>query len=799
MDRHTLELLEFPRVLEALQSGCLSDLGRERLAEEEISCDLAEVSERLELVRAFRKVLESGHPFPQLDLPDVRSLRPKLFKRGVVLEIDELFHLGRLLVSASRLKRHLVAAGERPLEPLVDSLPELKDLSRAVFTVIDRDGQIREDHLPVLKELRDRIRRIQRETDRLAREYLSNPDYRSYWHGEVPAQRNGRTVLPLRSNFKGRIPGIVHDTSASGSTLYLEPQEMVDRNNETTELEGRYRQELHRILRELSARVLERSEDLQRTFRSLAEIDALYCRADYAIRHRCYPAEGSSGEVRLLEARHPLLRQCVPITLEAGVAYRVLIITGPNTGGKTVTLKTVGLLALMNQFGMEIPAAEGSRLPVFDDVLADIGDEQSIEQSLSTFSAHIRNISRIVDGSTARSLVLFDELGAGTDPEEGVAIAMALLDHFIEKNCLCLATTHHGVLKNYGYTRKGVENASMGFDQGTLTPTFRIHIGIPGESHALEIAHRSRIDEAILQRAGEYLREERGDTGELIRSLSDKQRELLEAEELQKNRESVLREKVRETDLRDLRLRQRELELKDHGLGEIRRLLRDSRREFEQLVENLRRSADIARPPGEATAESPGGEAVATDPGGQEARRKTRDFFHALEAEVDRQERDLERRRSELLGGSGLAEGMDVVVRGTGKRGTILRKARGGRWLVETDTLRGTFRPTELEPAPPKAEEREPSLSIREEVASEPPVFELDVRGKHLEEALNMLERQIDRAMLRNVGEFSVIHGMGEGVLQQGIHRFLKGSRHVKDYYFAAPDAGGFGKTIVRL
>lgn len=811
MDPHTLELLEFPRILATLAASCLSELGRERLVSEPIATEPAEVRERLELARAFRRMLESGRPFPQLDLPDVRAVRSRLFKRGAVLDIEELFHLGRVLVSCARLKRHLGASGEALLEAQANRLPDLREVGRAVFAVIDRDGQVREDHIPVLKELRGRIRRAQRDTERIAREYLSNPDYRSFWHGELPGQRNGRTVLPLRSNFKGRIAGIVHDVSSSGSTLYLEPQEMVERNNEIAELEGRYRQELHRILRELSAQVLGRSPEIQQTLETLAELDALYARADYAIRSRCYPAEIAEQKIRLIDARHPLIQRCVPVSLELGEGYRVLIVTGPNTGGKTVTLKTVGLLALMNQFGLEIPAAEGSLLPIFDDVLADIGDEQSIEQSLSTFSAHIVNIARMIRGSTPRSLVLFDELGAGTDPEEGVAIAMSLLDHFIGKGCLCLATTHHGILKNYGYSREGVENASMGFDRHSLTPTFRIHIGIPGESHALEIAHRSGIDEGVLQRAREYLREERGDTAELIRSLSNRQRELLEAEHEHQERESAFQEKLRETDLRDLRLRQRELELKEQGLGEIRRLLRKSRSEFEHLVERLKKDPTAAQGasggsepggsgPTGTSPESTGREAPAASRG-QETRRETRDFFRALEAELERQERDLDRRRSDLVGDgrSELAPGTEVLVRGTGRRGRIVRRAKGDHWLVETDTLRGTFHSAELQPAPQLPERWEPEVSVREEVSGVRAAFEIDVRGMRLEEALRELERQLDRALLGNLTEFGVIHGMGEGVLQQGVHRFLRNSPHVKEYFFAAPDAGGFGKTIVRL
>jgi DNA mismatch repair protein MutS2 len=466
----------------------------------------------------------------------------------------------------------------------------------------------------------------------------------------------------------------------------------------------------------------------------------------------------------------------VPISLALEGGTRVLVVTGPNTGGKTVTLKTVGLLALMNQFGMEIPAGEASSLAVFDEVLADIGDEQSIEQSLSTFSAHVLNAERIIRLSGPRSLVLFDELGAGTDPEEGVAIAMSLLDHFLQKGCLCLATTHHGVLKNYGYTHPGVGNASVEFDLASLEPTYRILMGVPGESHALEIARRNGIPEELLDRAARYLREERGEAAELVNRLSAKQRELAAAEEQQQRRKRQLAEQTRETDLLNLRLRQKELELREHGLADLRRFLQESRREYDQLLHRLRQEGEAA------------------------ARREALDFFRRMEALAGAREAELDKDKQAAAPAADLREGMEVLVRSTGRVGRILRRGKGNLWIVATGSLRAALPAEALQPHSGRPQEGPGSApAVSEELEAGEVLHELDVRGLRLEEALRRLERQLDRAVVRGLAEFSVIHGLGEGILQRGIHGYLRESRLVKDYYFAAPEEGGFGKTVVRL
>lgn len=782
MDLHTLNLLGFQSVLEALQDRCLSEAGRNALTGQSISTDSREVEERKARAVAFRRVLESGKPFPAFDFPPLSTTQSKLFKQGVLFEMEELFYLGRFIASARRLLKFLHASAETALVPLAAELPDLKDLSKDIFAVIDGEGLLRETHIPVLREIRGRIRSLQRDTEKIAKSYLHDPTYQTVWQENLPAEKNGRIVLPIKSNFKGRIAGIVHDVSASGSTLYLEPTDIVEKNNAILEEENRYRREVHRILRELSAKVTAQSADIQSLVEGIGRLDSLYARARYAVHHKCAPAQISEQRLGLYDARHPLLgKNCVPISVVLGGEYRVLIVTGPNTGGKTVTLKTIGLLAVMNQFGMEIPAREDSSLPIFDNILADIGDEQSIEQSLSTFSAHIVNISRIIRDSSSDSLVLFDELGAGTDPEEGVAIAMGLLDHFIEKGCLCMATTHHGILKNYGYSRRGVENAAMEFDVKNLSPTFRITLGVPGESHALEIARRTGISGQILKSAEQYLNEERGDVAELINRLSEKQRKLLVTEKQQQSREDELREKTRQTDLKELRLRQKELELREQGTLELKRFLKDSRKQFEKLVEEMGSG------------------------GSREERKQAGEFLSELAERIGQQEQALETERAELYQRPDLSleRGMEVIIRGTGKHGIVVRKAKADSWIVATDTLRGSFPARDLQPVQSASEvaasTKEPMLSISEELHSAPASFQLDLRGMRLEEALKQVEQQIDRAVLSGMSEFSIVHGMGEGVLQRGIHEYLRSCSQVKDYFFSTPEQGGFGRTVVRL
>jgi DNA mismatch repair protein MutS2 len=777
MDEHVLTLLEFSRVQEELAGLCASPEGAALLGGQDFLSDRNSLDELLALALEFRAILESGATLPGFDFPDVGEVMPRLGKDGLQLEGEELAALGRWILSGLKMKR-LVLLGrpQGPLAPRADKVPDLSGLSRRIFSIVDHDGALKEKQIPELAAIRQRIRRHREDADRAVRGLLDDQSSRAFWQTTTPTQRDGRVVLPLKSQYKGRVKGIVHELSSSGSTVFIEPLEIVEKNNAIVQEENLYRLEVRRILRELTSEVSRHAEDLGVLVRVVSEMDTWLARARFAVSHGCRIADHDPDRVSLVDARHPLLgRDAVPVTISVGGADRVLIVTGPNTGGKTVSLKTVGLLALMNQFGVEIPAAEGSALPLFDSIFADIGDEQSIQQSLSTFSAHVKNLAGIVRAAGARSLILLDELGAGTDPQEGVALAMALLDHFMARGCLVLATTHHGILKNYGATRPGAQNASMGFDPDTFAPTYRILMGVPGESHALRIARRNGMPENVLESAFSYLDDERTDISKLVSHLAERHQKLTVAEDEHRVLERELSDRRRSADEKELSLREKELDLRRHGLRELRDFIGQARKDWEALREK----------PGSLTGSEFGRLAA------------------GIQARIETEERRIEEEKASLAPAPSfeIAPGMEIVISRTGRRGRAVRPDRGGRWIVETETFRLSLPPGELRPAPPAApgEMSLPSVSYSSAGQVDPPVLELHIRGMRLEEAMKLVEKQLDSALLHGLHEFSIVHGKGEGVLRTAVHQYLEGIPAVEDFRFSLPEEGGFGKTIVRL
>ena len=785
MDERTLALLEFDRIRDGVAGSCVSPQGAALVAGQPVETDPDRVAERLALASMMRRAIESSAAAPSFDFPETVGALAALGKQGASLDGEELAGIGRTILSSLKLRRYVLKAvpsgapgsPEEKLADIARLIPDLSALSRSIFHTVDHDGQLREKDLPGLAAIRDRIRRQREDTEKAARALLDDETARTWWQANLPAQRDGRLVLPVKTQYRGRVPGIVHEMSASGSTAFVEPLAIVEMNNAVVQEEAAYRQEVHRILRALSAEAAGHLGDLAAMSDAVATLDSLLARARWAAAHGGVAAARSVGGFRLVLARHPLLGPgAVPISMSVGGEDRVLIVTGPNTGGKTVSLKTVGLLAAINQFGMEVPAGPGTELPVFDGIWADIGDEQSISQSLSTFSAHVQNLARFAEGAGPRSLVLLDELGAGTDPQEGVALAMALLDHLLAAGALVICTTHHGILKNFGATRKGAQNASMGFDGESLAPTFRILMGVPGESHALEIARRRGMPEAIINDAEAYLTDERTDVSELVKQLSERHRKLAEQEQAHLVRETDLREKRRSTDLKDLALRQKELELRRHGLRDLREFVETARHEWE----SLKSSAGVS-----------GAEAASTFAG----------FADRMRERIEREEDRIAEERERLVHDDGFEPrpGMEVLVRGTGRRGRVVRKDRGRRWIVETETVRVSLGPGEMRPAPETPQTSRVSVSYTPSETGGLPSIQIDVRGMRLDEALKTLERQIDSALVHGLREFGVVHGKGEGILQKGIHEYLRDAPSVADFAFAVPEDGGSGKTRVSL
>ncbi|MDR3130987.1 MAG: Smr/MutS family protein [Treponema sp.] len=853
MNEKTLKLLEFDAIRDRVASCALSGEAAALIATDLPLREPPAVQELKRRVSLVLDRLNSGDEEPRGSLPDIAGVLAKLGAEGAVLEQDEVYALGVFVERGEAFRKWLCPpstdfAEDGSLPSLTGDIPDCSAAAREVFRVLDRDGNLRD--LPEFRDIKRRIQSLKGDLDALVSRYTNNEETRRMLQSVVPSQRDGRTVLALKANFRGRIRGIVHEVSATGQTLFVEPDEVIEKNNDIFIEERRLEAEIRRVFRELSGRLKDGLQSIKEFHDRIIILETLRARARYSWELRGNFAK--PGEPALLRARHPLLGVCrashvepqkiadqaifYPANSEAApgnkrnrlpgagavpidfvMNTRTVIITGPNTGGKTAALKTLGLFALMNQFGLALPADEGTALPVFDGVYADIGDEQSLSQSLSTFSAHMTNIAAITGAAGENSLALLDELGSGTDPEEGSAIAMAILDYLTGKGCRAVVTTHHGMLKNYGYSRPGVENASVEFDGQTLSPTYRIVMGVPGESRAVDIASRNGLPQELIQGARSYLSEERSDVSALITELKRKHQDLDAASVELRAEAQRLREERRRADLRELRLRQQEHILKEGGMGNLRLLLSESRKKLENLVRELK-EGEINR---EKTLkvkeflreleEQTGAEDAALDAEAallrEERRRVDAEEGAGLETEGRGGKRwgeaDAESRRTAAGGAKGPAviqAGAEVLAGESKRRGTVLRPDKKGRWVVEIGSLRMTFDEQDLILVSPQAKAPLSPLIVQADLAGETQAqFELSLRGMRLEEALETLERQIDAAVLAGLREFAVVHGKGDGVLQKGVHEFLKHQSQVADYYFSRPELGGFGRTEVIL
>jgi len=840
MNKRTLEILEYDRVRVAVAGSNLSEEGRLAMAECMPGTDAAEISRLKSLCGQWMSLLHVHKVPPFIGWPPVGHFVNRLAVEGATLDLEQFASLlafcesvcqmrawgflgGEELTPAERasLNTGMDSSGEN-LRSIAQTLPDLTDTVQAIARVVDRSGQMRE--LAELTVIRSAIGTIRKDIDRLIHGYLVDDGLRIMLQSTVPAFRDGRQVLAIKANFRGRIRGIVHEVSQSGQTLYLEPETVVDRNNDLVAEEHRLSREILRILRELTARVAPRAQDIATARTTMIFLDGIGAAARWGLSRRCVLAADASV-LRLIGARHPLLGDSVvPVDLELPQESRVLIVTGPNTGGKTVALKMVALFSLINQSGWPIPAHDGSSLPVFDKILCDIGDEQSLIQSLSTFSAHMKNVAGMLRSVGPRSLVILDELGSGTDPQEGGALAMAILDTLLERGPLVLVTTHHGILKNYGYTHRLCVNASVDFDQNTLSPTYRILMGVPGESHALDIASRNGLESSIVEKARSYIKEEQADVSALIKGLTAKHEQLARFEEVKQDEERSLREKRRRTDLKELQLRQQELVLREHGFRQFENLMTQSRKDLENLVRELR-EGELSR---EKTVRVKGfiadlektveAEYLAL----QEARSATASLRAELQNSVCESgirsvgtsasrvgQRNRKRHSGALHQGEelnvespcdrSLETGLEVLVGETRQRGTLVRPAKKGFWLVSVGPLNLTVAEDHIYSLSPK-DIRSPAVEIQTELGGdESPAWELKLIGMRYDEAIKAMERQLDRAVMKGLKEFSVVHGKGQGILQEAVLKMLRENPHVADFGFARPEHGGSGKTVVHL
>ncbi|WP_394174449.1 endonuclease MutS2 [Guptibacillus hwajinpoensis] len=780
MQKRVLRLLEYDKVKERLGKHVSSSLGKQRVEQLVPMFSLQDVKHQLDGTEEGRKVIRLRGQAPLGGIRDIRQ-SVKRAEIGGMLNPSELLDISSTIYGGRRFKtflENMVEDGvELPLlHDLVSQIMHETELEQEINACIDQDGDLLDSASDALRRLRTQLRSFESRVREKLESLIRSSSTRKMLSDALITIRNERYVIPVKQEYRGSFGGMVHDQSSSGATLFIEPQSVVSINNQLKEVKVKEKLEIERILTELTGRVAESSETLRHNVDTLADIDFIFARALYANELKAtHPSMNDEGELEIRNGRHPLLPQdeVVPSSLYLGRDYSSLVITGPNTGGKTVTLKTAGLLTLMAQSGLHIPADEGSTMSVFQQIFADIGDEQSIEQSLSTFSSHMTNIVSILENIDHNSLVLFDELGAGTDPQEGAALAISILDYVYNRGSRVIATTHYSELKAYAYNREGVMNASVEFDVETLRPTYRLLIGVPGRSNAFEISRRLGLMDDIIDDARSQISSESNKVDRMISSLEDSQKQAerdrevatdlrKEAESLKKDLETQLEKFEKQRERMFEEAEQKAAEEVEKAQEQAKRIIHDLRTfqkgavKEHQLIDAQKQLED-AKP--ELRSEKP-----------TQKKAKVRSY----------------------------QPGDEVKVISFNQKGHIVEQVGKNEYQVQLGIMKMNVKSNDLEAIKSKpAVERKPFVTVR---GSDSRVkTELDLRGKRYEDAQMEVERYIDDALLAGYSQVSIIHGKGTGALRKGVHEWLKRHSRVKNLRMGGMNEGGGGVTVVEL
>lgn len=779
---HTLKLLEFEKITDNISQYCLSEAGAAALAVQTTTNNEKVWRERSSAVFALKKIFDDNLSLPAVVFPDIGGILIKSSVEGSVLDCPDVASVLNFLNSASSLKKSLSSLTENTyiLEKL--DFEDISDLTVYLSKYVTKEGVFRDENVKELKEIRQKIGNVNKTINRIVSGYTNNPLVAPCLQENSSTIRDNRVVLPVKENFKGKIKGIVHSASSRGMTLFIEPVELFEYNNEIIELEERYRIEILKILRVLTERIRDNNEIIRDIFKKITFLDTIIARGRFAYINKCIMPEIIQKGIILKNARHFLLgNKAVPVDIIISDKTKALLISGPNTGGKTLALKTAGLSILMNQFCTGVLADEGSAVSMVDNVLADIGDEQSIAGSLSTFSAHMKNIAEILELSTDKSFVLLDEPGTGTDPDEGSAISMAVFDILLDRGTVFLATTHQGILKNYAAGRDDIVNVSVAYERETYKPEYRIVYNLPGESFGIDIAQKSGIDRDVISSARKYLGSEKVNINKLLKEISLKQQEFIQKEEQLRNIEKKAVEAKREIALKELSVRRMEYELRNTENRAVNSFLRESRQKLESVIRNLiEHGAD------------------------EESRKEARDFIDDIkkreeifESRIEKPDEPDGEYNNDLIN-----QGDEVYVGEGKKKGEVIRILKNRKYLVAVGSMKIEVDRKELIRIKQKQNSGgdQKAVFLHHELNNtDKPSFELDLRGLRFDEAIIKLEKQLDSALINGLTTFSVIHGLGEGILKKAVTEYLTESPSVKKFYFAHPDNGGFGKTIIEL
>ena len=787
MNSKIIEKLEYNRIIKQLSDLAITAPAKEQALTLVPSSNFDEVKKSIDQTRVLSNILRVKGPMPITDFKDVRASLKRL-KVKANLNGEELGNIFLILSLAKNVSQFTADLEEReidtrPIEKTLKNLAIPEDLFKKLNQAIEYDGTVKDTASSKLMQLRHDIQSNETDIKNHMNDYISGK-HTQYLSENIVTIRDGRYVLPVKQEYKNKFGGVVHDQSASGQTLFVEPQAVLVLNNRQQNLMAQERQEIHRILIELSELAGMYQKEIKNNADALTQLDFLSAKSKLAKAMKATePVLNQDHVIKLRKARHPLIdpKKVVPNNIELGTSFDTMLITGPNTGGKTITLKTLGLLQLMAQAGLFITAEEGSQLTVFNEIYADIGDEQSIEQSLSTFSSHMDQIIKIMKDVTEDDLVLIDELGAGTDPEEGASLAIAILDDLRGAQAKIAITTHYPELKLYGYNRARTTNASMEFDLKKLAPTYRLRIGIPGQSNAFAIAHQLGMNETVVNKARSLMNDEDSDINKMIERLTE-----------QTKAAEQLHETLKQNVDQSITLKRQLQNGLDWYNQQVQKQLEKAQEKADEMLAKKRQKADKIINDLEEQRRA----------GGQVRTNKVIEAKGALN-KLERENQNLaqnkvlqrEKRRHDV------SVGDTVKVLSYGQQGVITKKLADHEFEVQIGILKVKVTDRDVEKistqaAPKKAERAvRSSRGLRSTRASS----ELDLRGQRYEEALTNLDRYIDSSLLAGLNTVTIIHGIGTGAIRNGVQQYLKRNRHVKSYNYAPANQGGTGATIVHL
>ncbi|TLQ05412.1 endonuclease MutS2 [Pediococcus stilesii] len=784
MNKKILDVLEYEKIKIAIRQFIATENGAKELKSLTPSSDEGTVrkslKQTLDAVNIYR--LKNGIPIPRLE--DITESLQRL-KIDASLNGQELAQIGRVLRATRTVINFFTDLNDEEVEivelkGVIDQLVTIPEVESRLNESIEGNGHLLNSASSTLRKIRTSITRIESDVRQRMEKYTRGSNAK-YLSEPIVTIRNERYVIPVRVEYRSKFGGVVHDQSSSGQTLYVEPESVVDLNNELRQNQVAEVHEEQRILQELSELVAPHVDTLKNNSGILGHLDLLNAKAQYAHQLKATePQISTSDAIELRQARHPLIDQkkVVSNDIKLGGEYETLVITGPNTGGKTITLKTVGLLQLMAQSGIFISANENSTVRIFEEIFADIGDEQSIEQNLSTFSSHMDNTISILARLNHRSLALFDELGAGTDPKEGAALAIAILDQVRHSGAVSMTTTHYPELKTYGYERARTINASMEFDVDTLQPTYKLLLGIPGQSNAFEISKRLGLSDSIIAQARSLVDQDSQDLNNMIKDLTTRQKRTQKLNQAVKELLEQTEEYNRTLEQGVNNLNAQRNNLLERAKEDANQIVNSSQEEADRIIKRLRRLEQSA------------------------GNFKENDLIDA-KSKINALHQDTNLKRNKVLRKAKEAqkfhENDEVVVLTYGQRGELLRQIDQKHWEVQMGIMKMKVAVDELEKVKPDRTVKRRVHNSVKRTSSAGVKTQLDLRGKRYEEALTETDRYIDAALLAGYDEVTIVHGKGTGALRSGITKYLKSNRRVKSFEYAPANAGGNGATIVHF